>query len=101
MLILGVLKDTVVLDETPCKFAVEHATFQFYPTFYREDAVSKFLRVVADFLPECEVPRIYSGGNPSVACVLSFRQRRGAHVAVVDIKLVCLWHALYLCSVDI
>ena len=45
--------------------------FQFHPTFYREDAVSKFLRMLGDFLPEHEISNINSGSSSNVASVLS------------------------------
>jgi len=108
MLLLGAMKNAVVLDKTPNKFVTKLLTFrrnvpsfQFHPTFYCEDAVSKFLRMVADFLPEYEVSNINLGSNSNVSCLLSFIQRRTANVAVVDSRLVFLWHALDLCSVYI
>jgi hypothetical protein len=56
--------------------------------------------MVADFISEYEVSNINSGSNSNVACLLSFRQRRTAHVAVVDMRLVCFWPAPDLCSVN-
>jgi len=40
-------------------------------TFYREDAVSKFLRMVGDFLPEHVISNINYGSSSDVASVLS------------------------------